>query len=143
MQRIVFILGIFVFLSHTYARRKGTGEPCPIFIWNLSKISLYRFEKYFASWYPYVPLFHLPYKVWTLTPWFRLWRFWPTVLVFQSCLINCAWLHTLFHAADILAFYYFFNFSSFDRWRCKSKMCKTTAKFITSWNVCKQFWTLF
>ena len=73
------ILTIFVFFSHTYARWKGTGEPCPNFLWKSSKFSLHRFKKYFVFWYPYEPLFHLPYKVWTLTPWFRLWHFWTTV----------------------------------------------------------------
>ena len=73
------ILRIFVFFSHTYARWKGTGEPCPNFLWKSSKFSLHRFKKYFVFWYPYEPLFHLPYKVWTLTPWFRLWHFWTTV----------------------------------------------------------------
>ena len=39
-----------IFLSNfdTYARWKGTGEPCSKFFWKFSKISLYRFE--LASW---------------------------------------------------------------------------------------------
>ena len=84
------ILTILVFLSHTHARWKGTGEPCPNFLWKSSKFSLHRFKKYFVFWYPYEPLFHLPYKVWTLTPWFRLWHFWTTVhwLVFKFCILH-------------------------------------------------------
>ena len=30
-------------LFDAYARWKGTGKPCPNFLWKLSKISLYRF----------------------------------------------------------------------------------------------------
>ena len=73
----------FAFIFITYARWKGTGEPCPNFLWNFSKISPDRFEKFYGFCYPYVAPFHMVYEFWTGTPTFRLWRFWPTVSHFQ------------------------------------------------------------
>ena len=65
-------LEFFIILLYAYARWKGTGKPCPNFLWNLSKISLYTFEKYFAFWYHYVSPFRMPYEFWTVTPPLRL-----------------------------------------------------------------------
>ena len=59
-------------LFDAYARWKGTGKPCPNFLWKLSKISLYRFEKFFVFWYGYMTPFHMVYEFWTVTPQLRL-----------------------------------------------------------------------
>ena len=81
MSRLgVFFLEFSLWFSYAYARWKGTGKPCPNFLWKLSKISLYRFEKFFVLWYGYVAPFHMVYEFWTFTPQLRLWHFWTTVL---------------------------------------------------------------
>ena len=73
------LLEFYTLIFIIYARRKGTGEPCPNFLWNFSKISPDRFEKFYGFCYPYVAPFHMVYEFWTGTPPFRLWHFWATV----------------------------------------------------------------
>ena len=48
-------------LVHTYARWKGTGEPCSNFLRNLSKISPDRFEKYFQDLHTLGPYIEICY----------------------------------------------------------------------------------
>ena len=112
-KRSLFL--IFLYFSFTLMPGgRARGNPCQTYLWKTSKNSLYRFEKYFVFWYPYVPLFHLPYKVWTLTPWFRLWCFWPTVKVYM--IIKCRYLLDrcleIFLTNESTSYFQFFQIST-------------------------------
>ena len=51
-----------ILLSEAYARWKGTGELCPNFLWNFSKISPDRFEKFYDFCYPNMAPIHMVYE---------------------------------------------------------------------------------
>ena len=87
-QKRGFNLTICFNLSHTYARWKGTGEPCPNFLWNYLKYFPRQIWKIFSGFTHLRSLYRNMILISLGTQWERLWHFWSTVLDFTSVMLN-------------------------------------------------------